>query len=386
MKIFIPFISLLLAFTICYKIIPVVIRIAHLKNLVDLPNHRTSHEKAIPTLGGIGIFISFSVVILLFSSLYFIPELNFLLLGMIILFFIGIKDDILVLSPKKKLAAQILVSAIISTLGNVRIDSFQGILGIYEIPYITSVIVSMFVFIALINALNLIDGIDGLASGFSILATSLFGTSFFLLGIYGWAMLAFTMVGALACFFLYNVFGKTNKIFMGDTGSLVIGFFLTTLAFKFIEVNTSTLNPLSIKVSATMALAILFLPIVDTIRVFAIRIARGKSPFTPDKNHLHHLLLRIGLSHKKATLTLLALNVIPILCCLIMDKMNININFILLMLVGLSLTIISVLHMLLVKYEKNKAIHLEKISIGSTAFKHKDDKIKQEVFEKSSYN
>lgn len=326
MKTLVPFASFILALFISYKIIPVVIRIAHLKNLVDEPNNRTSHKKAIPTLGGIGIFIGFAVTSLLFASYYFVPEFNALLLGMLVLFFLGIKDDILVLSPRKKLVGQILVAFMITVLGDVRLTSFEGILGMYEISYWPSILFTTFLFIALINAVNLIDGIDGLASGVGILASTFFGIDFFLLGQFAWSMLCFSMAGALLAFFLYNVFGKANKIFMGDTGSLLLGLFITTTALKFINVNVTSQSPFALDFAPVLAVAVLALPIFDTIRVFTIRIANKKSPFHPDKRHIHHLMLRFGYSHKKSTAILLCTNAGVIASCFALQSLSINLH------------------------------------------------------------
>lgn len=324
MKNIIPFISFIIAFYTSYKIIPVVIRIAHLKNLVDEPNNRTSHKKAVPTLGGVGIFIGFAVASLLLASYYFVPEFNSLLLGMLVLFFLGIKDDILVLSAKKKLVGQILVAFLITFLGDVRITSFEGILGIYDIPYWPSILSSMFIFIALINAVNLIDGIDGLASGFGILASTFFGVDFYILGHFAWAMLCFAMAGALFAFLLYNVFGNANKIFMGDTGSLVLGLFITTATLKFININAVSSGPFSINFAPALAISVLVLPVFDTLRVFSIRIANGQSPFHPDKRHIHHLMLRLGFSHKASTAILLSVNAAIIGICFALQSLNIN--------------------------------------------------------------
>lgn len=324
MKTVLPFLSFVIAFVASFKIIPIVIRIARLKNLVDEPNNRTSHNKAIPTLGGVGIFIGFALSSLLFASYYFVPEFNSLLLGMLILFFLGIKDDILVLSAKKKLVGQILVAFLISYLGDVRIASFEGIFGIYDIPYWTSIPLSMFIFIALINAVNLIDGIDGLASGFGILSSTFLGAFFYILGHFAWAMLCFAMSGALLAFFLYNVFGKTNKIFMGDTGSLVLGLFITTATLKFININTVSSGPFSIEFAPALAISILVLPVFDTLRVFSIRIANGQSPFHPDKRHIHHLMLRLGFSHKASTAILLGVNAAIIGLCFILQPLSVN--------------------------------------------------------------
>lgn len=357
MKELIPFFGFLLAFYLCYIIIPVVIRIAHLKNLVDVPNGRTSHQKAVPTLGGIGIFMSFCCVSLLFSYNYFIPEFNFLILGMLVLFFFGVKDDILVLSPRKKMIAQIVVALVVTIMGDVRITSFHGILNIYELPYIASVLISSFIYVALINAINLIDGIDGLASGFGILATLAFGVNFYLIGHIGWAMLSFSMTGALLGFFLYNVYGKTHKIFMGDTGSLVLGLFLTVEAIRFIEINSISDSPFSIAASPAIAMAVLFLPIFDTIRIFSIRIANGTSPFRPDKKHLHHVMLRLGLNHKNATYSLVTLNAFVIGICCTLNFCNVNINFIILSMVASALITLSVLYFLTERKKKQKLLN-----------------------------
>lgn len=358
MKNFIPLITLLIAFFTCIRIIPVVIRIAREKNLVDEPNHRTSHKRAVPTLGGIGIYLSFAVTSLFFASYYYIPEYNYLLLGMMILFFLGIKDDILELSAKKKLAGQIIAVLLLTVGGDLRITTFQGVLGIYEIPWAFSVALSAFIFIALINAVNLIDGIDGLASGIGALCLSFFGACFFLMGHYGWSMLCLAMVGALGAFFLYNVFGNTNKIFMGDTGSLVLGIFLTAAAIKFIELNAILVGPYSVHYAPAVVIAVLVLPIFDTLRIFSVRIANGKSPFSPDKNHIHHNLLYLGMNHKEATGLLLGVNIFFIFLCYMLNMLNVN--YIILVLTVVALSFIGILTFLKNK-KKKRSEHLLKI-------------------------
>lgn len=337
MKEITPYIGFIIAFLLTFKIIPVVIRIARLKNLVDEPNHRTSHKQAIPTLGGVGIFIGFSIIALLFASYYYIPEFNYLILGMLILFFIGIKDDIMVLSAKKKLVGQIGVALLISVLGDLRITSLQGVLGFYEIPYLVSIALTAFIYISLINAINLIDGIDGLASGVCILVLSFFGANFYLLGHYGWMMLCLSMVGSLSAFFLYNVYGKSNKIFMGDTGSLILGLFVTATMIKYIEMNTSFVSNYTVTFAPAVALSALILPIFDTLRVFSVRIAQGKSPFSPDKNHIHHILLSLGLKHRKATGILVATNALFIGLTFLLKNLNVNFMIAIISLVAISL-------------------------------------------------
>lgn len=352
MKNLIPLITLLIAFFTCIRIIPVVIRIAREKNLVDEPNHRTSHKRAVPTLGGIGIYLSFAITTLFFASYYYIPEYNYLLLGMMILFFLGIKDDILELSAKKKLAGQIIAVLLLTIGGDLRLTSLQGVFGVYEINSFLSIAISAFIFIALINAINLIDGIDGLASGVGILSLTFFGGCFFLMGHYGWAMLCLAMVGALSAFFLYNVFGNTNKIFMGDTGSLVLGIFLTAAAFKYIELNSILASPFTISYAPAVVIAVLILPIFDTLRVFSIRIAQGKSPFTPDKNHIHHQLLFLGFNHKKSTAILLGTTIFFLGFCFLLK--NLNINLLIFLIVTTALAFIGVL--MTIKKQRSKKI------------------------------
>ncbi len=378
MKNLIPFFSFLIAFYTSYKIIPVVIRIAHLKNLVDEPNSRTSHKKAVPTLGGVGIFIGFAIASLLLASYYFVPEFNSLLLGMLILFFLGIKDDILDLSAKKKLIGQILVAFLLTYFGDVRITSFEGILGIYDIPYWPSILTSMFVYIALINAVNLIDGIDGLASGFGILASTFFGVDFYILGHFAWAMLCFAMAGSLFAFLLYNVFGNINKIFMGDTGSLLLGLFITTATLKFINVNLASVGPFSIDFAPALAISVLILPVFDTIRVFAIRIANGQSPFQPDKRHLHHMMLRLGFSHKISTSILLGANATIIGLCFALSSLNINYHILTISLVVLSL--IGILWKLSNKAELKNSRKAEAKPKNIKEFEHMKD-LKSKIFE-----
>lgn len=378
MKNLIPFFSFLIAFYTSYKIIPVVIRIAHLKNLVDEPNSRTSHKKAVPTLGGVGIFIGFAIASLLLASYYFVPEFNSLLLGMLILFFLGIKDDILDLSAKKKLIGQILVAFLLTYFGDVRITSFEGILGIYDIPYWPSILTSMFVYIALINAVNLIDGIDGLASGFGILASTFFGVDFYILGHFAWAMLCFAMAGSLFAFLLYNVFGNINKIFMGDTGSLLLGLFITTATLKFINVNLASVGPFSIDFAPALAISVLILPVFDTIRVFAIRIANGQSPFQPDKRHLHHMMLRLGFSHKISTSILLGANATIIGLCFALSSLNINYHILTISLVVLSL--IGILWKLSNKAELKNSRKAEAKPKNIKEFEHMKD-FKSKIFE-----
>jgi UDP-GlcNAc:undecaprenyl-phosphate/decaprenyl-phosphate GlcNAc-1-phosphate transferase len=297
-------ISGLLAFLVSVESIPVIINISRLKNLMDEPGERSSHTNKTPTLGGVAIFASILIGYFLWEN----PDGGILLhlsMGaLVILFFLGVKDDILVLSPTKKMAIQIATSALVIIGADLRLDNFFGILGIYEIPYILSFLLTVFVFIALINAMNLIDGIDGLAGGIGMLASGIFGVWFFLNKQYSLACLAASMSGGLLGFLRFN-FSRTSKIFMGDTGSLIVGYLLTLFAVKFIDLNVSArFDPNSYFSAPILAIVVLIVPIFDTLRVFILRIMSGKSPFIGDRNHLHHILIDIGMSHFQASFVL----------------------------------------------------------------------------------
>ena len=295
----------------------VIIRIAKAKKLYDVPDERKTHASSIPTLGGLGIFAAIATVSLtmvntcgmngggIASSLTSLPPI---IAGMIVIFFIGMKDDLLNISAWKKLAAELIALLILVVIGDVRLDSMQGMFSIGRLSYSESVLLSVFAGIVIINSFNLIDGIDGLAAAVGMLVSVVFGSYF--LSTYEWeyAVLSFIIVGALIPFFIYNAFGKKNKIFMGDTGSLIIGFLMTVLVFRFNEMHSiSSLQPRFVAAPA-FSFSVLIIPMFDTLRVFAIRIYRGGSPFKADRRHLHHILLDLGLTHLQATALLIGFN------------------------------------------------------------------------------
>jgi len=305
--------TFIVAFMITYISIPPLIEVAHAKNLYDVPNGRTSHEKITPTLGGIAILSGFIISSMIFVQIVQIPYIQYVLAGSLIIFFIGLKDDIIGLSPLKKFIGEIIAAGIIIDMGGVRLSSLHGFAGIGTLSYVSGDFLSLFVIVAIINAFNLIDGIDGLSSGVGILASLAFGIWFFLVGELQLAVLAVALIGALLAFFRFNFFSRKNKIFMGDIGSLLIGFILSIFAIKFNELNYAAValaSPYYIKAAPAVSIGILIVPIFDTVRVMIIRMARGTSPFKPDKRHVHHYLFELTGSHRKTTLILLAVNVV----------------------------------------------------------------------------
>lgn len=298
-----------MAFGITWFTIPSIVAIAKLKNLCAVPNTRTAHNTIIPNLGGIAIFIAFTLSTVIFAGDYFHFELKYIIAGLIIVFFVGIKDDILVIAPMKKLAGQIFAAGIIAVLADIRINNLYGLFQIHQLPYIISIGLTVFVYIVIINGFNLIDGIDGLASGIGIVTTTVFGIWFWIVGNKGYTILSFSFVGTLMAFFYFNVYDKKNKIFLGDTGSLLLGFIVSVLACRFLEYELLAKGTAHIDSAPTVVFGILIIPLFDSLRVFILRLLGGKSPFKADRQHLHHYLLRIGCNHKQATATLISVNI-----------------------------------------------------------------------------
>ena len=309
---FIP-LGFLLAFGLTYISIPTILKVARAKGLYDRPNKRSSHKENIPTLGGVAVFIGFAITAALLAGDSLTRELLYIFTGLIILFFIGIKDDILVIDPVKKLIGQIIAAVVVIVLGDVRMTSFYGFLGIHQIGYVSGVLFTLFVFVVVTNGLNLVDGIDGLASGVAALASLVFGIWFFVAGQVYYAIVSLSLTGSLIAFLRFNLSRGKHKIFLGDTGSLILGMMLSVLAVRFMEYDMTAPEQVRVSSVAVMAFTILIIPLTDTLHVFIMRVLRGRSPFEAGRWHLHHRLLELGLSHLQATLVLLFLNILFIL-------------------------------------------------------------------------
>ncbi|MGB9747990.1 MAG: glycosyltransferase family 4 protein [Bacteroidales bacterium] len=312
-----------LSFVITYILIPPIVRVARAKNLYDSPGRRKPHKNDVPTLGGAAIFAGLVLAMTLFVDGKLAYQLRYFVAAAIIIFYIGIKDDILGLGPVKKLVAQILSAIIIAVPAHVRFTSLHGFLGIHHIPDAYSVVLTVFVIIVIINSLNLIDGIDGLAALTGIIASSTFGVWFWLSGDYSYTIMASALAGALLAFLRFNLSSGKNKIFMGDTGALLIGLVLAILAIRFNEANVNAGIPWHLTSAPAVSIGILILPLFDTLRVFVLRMYRGYSPFRADKQHLHHRLLRLGLSHLQSTLILAGFSLVFISIAFILDPIGV---------------------------------------------------------------
>ncbi|UBM59442.1 undecaprenyl/decaprenyl-phosphate alpha-N-acetylglucosaminyl 1-phosphate transferase [Marinilongibacter aquaticus] len=303
--------SMVIALTITWRSIPVIRNICQIRNLLENPVKRSSHSSPTPTFGGVGIFAGTLTAYLIWN---FEDEgflLHKVLAGLIGLFFLGLKDDLFALAPLKKLASQIIISVLVVVGSNLCITSFFGIFGIYEIPYFVGVVLTVFIFVAMINSFNLIDGIDGLAGGIGMISSAGFGLWFMLNQHWSLACLSLSLSASLLGFLRYN-YSKTSKIFMGDTGSLMVGFIVTMLAVKFITLNQDhNFSPNNHYVSApVLVIVLLSVPIFDSLRVFGLRILKRKSPFKPDRLHIHHLLVDNGMSHLAASLSLYTMTIV----------------------------------------------------------------------------
>jgi UDP-N-acetylmuramyl pentapeptide phosphotransferase/UDP-N-acetylglucosamine-1-phosphate transferase len=290
---------------------------------MDLPGERNSHTVAVPTLGGLGIFIGFILSMTLFTDFKIFPALQYLEFAFVVAFFMGMKDDIIALAPIKKFVALIFAVAAIVILGDVRISSFYGLFRINELPYWVSVAFTMFTFLTIVNAVNLIDGINGLCTATSLISSTAFGIWFYLEGSdksMQMVTIISAVIGALLGFLKYNV--TPARIFMGDTGSLLLGVLLAFFSIQFLETNIDYMGSYKIESSPVVAMGFIVLPLVDMVKVFTIRILKKRSPFHPDRNHIHHVLLSLGFSHTKATLVLSVYTLLFIVLALFTQNMK----------------------------------------------------------------
>jgi UDP-N-acetylmuramyl pentapeptide phosphotransferase/UDP-N-acetylglucosamine-1-phosphate transferase len=302
--------SIAISFTITFLAIPAIINVAEMKKLFDIPDERKVHLTPITPLGGLGIFAGFIFGCLLTLHFNQNADLQYFIAASFVIFFLGLKDDILVISPVKKFIGQVLAAFIIIYYGGIQIRSMHGFLGIYQLPEMFSLLLTYFAIIVVINSFNLIDGIDGLAGTLGLLSTTIFGVYFLSAHMLPYAVISFSLAGSLLAFLIFNF--QPAKIFMGDTGSLLIGTINSILVVKFINTANTTDATFPIDSTPAIGFTILMIPLLDTLRVFGIRIFYRRSPFSPDRNHIHHLLLDRGFSHRAITIFLVAVNLATI--------------------------------------------------------------------------
>jgi UDP-N-acetylmuramyl pentapeptide phosphotransferase/UDP-N-acetylglucosamine-1-phosphate transferase len=318
--------ALILVFLTSFVVVlystPALIKVAVLKRLIDTPTEdRKIHKRSVPTIGGIiiyaGTLFAYTLWYNIDDMIYYdkilesIKEFKLIIATSLILFFVGVKDDIIGTAAVKKLFAHIIVALILVLMGDIRITGLHGIFGVYDIPYWGSVFISIFTYVVVVNSFNLIDGVDGLAAGIGFLSCCAFGIWFIFAKEFPYAALSFALAGALLGFLIFNF--SPAKIFMGDSGSLVIGMFICVLAIKMIEYPIHQLDSFWVNISKPVfAISTLAYPLMDTLRVFIIRAVKGQSPFAADRNHMHHKLLDCQFGHVKTVVIIYIFSVVTV--------------------------------------------------------------------------
>ncbi len=345
----------LIAFILVLIAIPSIIHVANHRSLFDdIDVSRKEHKKGIPRLGGVAIFCSFMITALLVSQTGPSKEFNLLFACCMILFAVGLKDDLWGVNPSTKFGMQAIIAAIMVLLANVRLTSLYGIFNVHDLPYGVSVCLSMLIITFVINAFNLIDGIDGLAGVTGVVVNITLGLMFADMGQVSLACLAFSVAGACLGFLRFNV--TPAKIFMGDTGSLMLGFISVVLSFKFIELNKVGGNTQVYYGSApSIAVSVLIGPIFDAIRVFTLRTLKNGSPFVADRNHVHHRMLNVGFSHLQTTFILMGFNILMIYAALSLRFLG---NFVLIGILFLICLVFNNLLTFLIRSRKRKKYSL----------------------------
>ena len=352
-------------FMLSYFLIPKIRSKALKLNLKDTPDIRSSHVIPVPTFGGVVFYISYILVLFFAQSLDSNHVSITLIASISILFFTGLLDDFKNLSPKIKFLCQIIGVALLMFQPDFRILSLHGFMGIYEIPLYVSVGGSMFFLLGLINAFNLIDGIDGLTGITGVIVASFYSYLLYNLGYFFYLSLSLATIATLLAFLRFN-FSNTRKIFMGDTGSLVIGLVLGVLTLKLLSVDDTAYGSLSFyRAQLPLFLTgVLFVPLLDTMRVMFLRLTKGVSMFKPDRNHLHHIIVDFGLSHRKASFFIGFVNfIVALIMFFVIQKFN---SFQSLFILGL-LFLIAI--MILFLMNKNKTALRLKIKIKKSMLK-----------------
>lgn len=311
-----------------------ILKIAKEKNLVDNPDARKLQKTPIPVLGGIAVFVGVTAGMLMASTLvnsfelqktaYLIP----VLMSMVVMLYIGAMDDILGLTPKSRFLIEILVILGLIYGGGGCVDSLHGVFGVGQFSWWIGVPLTVFAGLGIINAVNMVDGVNGLSSGLCIAVASLFGVVFIESGDTSNAILAFIMVASLIPFYIHNVFGNTSRMFIGDAGTMVMGIVLVWFTISILRSDTpvaynSTNNELGL---VAMTIAIMVVPIADTLRVMTMRMVHGKSPFSADKTHLHHVFIAAGVSHFITSTSVILIDLVVAACWVLSVMMGLSVT------------------------------------------------------------
>ncbi|WP_289037871.1 MraY family glycosyltransferase [uncultured Zobellia sp.] len=352
---------------------PKIIWVVERKRLMDDPDKRSSHSLKTPTMGGVAFFYTLIFALFFIREKDLFDEAFYLIPSLTIMFIIGLKDDLIVITPGAKLIAQGLAISFVLANPSFTIHSLNGFLNINEIPYYLYLIIAGFMMITIINSYNLIDGIDGLASVVGIVIMVIYTTIFYMTGEYFFALISITMNASLMAFLGFNL-SSDKKIFMGDTGSLIVGLIISILTLKFLALRPTVYTelPFLLENAPLIAISILIVPLFDTARVFAIRIANKKGPFSPDRNHTHHVLIDYwGLTHKQASFIIGCFNLLFVMLFIVLGSTAKNLGMVIML-----VSVVIVLGYIFFKYNYSFATLKQKILL-----KRKVDRIKTKVEE-----
>jgi len=299
------FLVLIFSLILTYLMIPKIIWVVSEKKLIDHPENRSSHAVSTPTMAGVAFFLTL-MICQYFLHFWDSDDIGpNLVAGISVIFAIALKDDLVLATPRAKLIGEIVAISFILVHPSFSLNSLSGFMGVESIPLGLNYLFSGLIILTIINAYNLIDGVDGLAASVGVIVFLIYALIFYYLKLYFYTLLCVSLIGILIAFLRYNL-SHHRKIFMGDTGSLIIGFCIGFLSLKFLNVGSEDLMQLSFLAENKLIIlaAILFVPLFDMFRVMGIRILNKKSPFFPDRNHIHHILLDKGFSHYKVTIVL----------------------------------------------------------------------------------
>lgn len=313
-------IAILSAFLVTFVILPIIIKVTKSIKLLDIPDRRKLHIEGTPSMGGIAIFIGFVMAAIVTIPYMDLNANRYLFAAIFLIFFLGLRDDISSLIAHHKLVAQVFAAALVVVLADVKLTGLYNIAGVNELPFGLDYILSVMAVVIMTNSFNLIDGIDGLAASLGIVILSFFSWIFLEINAVSLALISLALCGSLLAFLIYNWF--PSKIFMGDTGSMILGFLISVLSIRVINLSEglSVNSIIHINSSVGLVIACLIIPFYDTLRVFTIRFINKRSPFSPDRNHIHHAFLKLGYNHAQTTIMIVAYNMVMIITALLLNK------------------------------------------------------------------
>lgn len=326
------------AFVVVLLIFPKVLAVAHAKNIVDNPDARKLQKQPVPVLGGIAVFFGLTFGFIIAMCFSDCAELFPVYVAMTVMLYVGTVDDITDLSPSFRFLVEVLVVSYMVIVSRCMINDFHGLFGLDLIPMWVAVPLTVFAAVGIINAINLIDGVDGLSSGYCVMACVMFCGMFYAVGHESMAILAAVAAGAMIPFFFHNVFGQKSKMFIGDGGTLVMGTMMATFVLQTLDSQSACAAECDPQVGLIpFTLAVLSIPVFDTLRVMLSRVLRGTSPFHPDKTHLHHIFIELGCSHPATFVVILTLNTTVVLCWWALMAMGLSVDMQLYVVVALGL-------------------------------------------------